>query len=33
MLEIAPFLIVYFLPAFVGFYRKHYQAWHMFALS
>ena len=33
MLETLLFLLVYFLPAIVGFYRKHYRAWAIFALN
>ena len=33
MLDTALFLLVYFLPAIVGFCRKHHQAWTIFALN
>ena len=33
MLATALFLLVYFLPAIVGFYRKHHRAWAIFALN
>jgi len=33
MLDTALFLFVYFLPAIVGFCRKHHESWHIFALN
>src|SRR5262245_42631750 len=33
MLETALWLLVYFLPAIVGFYRKHHKAWAIFTLN
>jgi hypothetical protein len=33
MLTIAFWVLVYFLPAIVGFYRKHHRAWAIFALN
>ena len=32
-MDTALFLLVYFLPAIVGIYRKHHRAWVIFALN
>jgi hypothetical protein len=32
-MDTALFLLVYFLPAIVGFYRKHHRAWAIFTLN